>query len=138
MPAEMTFQEVMDAIFYGKSIDVVSKPIAVVDSSIDVQMFIRGAGLVHYAELYQNNELIGTFQKDQFVQGQLTTKSLPIKEDTTFLFKVYYCNGSLLTDTWITKVSYGLFVGLLPQWYSGSNITYEYLTQLNQEDSFNN
>lgn len=141
VPAQMTLQEIMDAIFYGKAVDVKSVPIAVVGSIVTVDMYIRGTlGLVHTVELYQNDQLIGTFSKEDFEsdRGHHSTNSLPIVEDTTFTLKVYYCTGAVLQDTWLTKVSFGLFVGLLPQWYTGSLITWEYLQQLAKEDSYNN
>ena len=141
VPAQMTLQEIMDAIFYGKAVDVKSVPIAVVGSIVTVDMYIRGTlGLVHTVELYQNDQLIGTFSKEDFEsdRGHHSTNSLPIVEDTTFTLKVYYCTGAVLQDTWLTKVSFGLFVGLLPQWYTGSLITWEYLQQLVKEDSYNN
>lgn len=138
VPSVMTFQEIMDAIFYGKMIDVTSVPVAAIGSIVDVTMCIRGGGVIQYAELYQNNQLIGTYYKEDFKDCCYTVNSLPIVQDTTFLFKVYYCNGSVLTDTWETKVSFGVFVGLLPQWYTGSIITWDYLLSLVQDDSFNN
>ena len=138
IPTEMSFQEIMDAIFYGKMVDVTSEAIAAVGKQVPVHMFIRGTGLVHQAYLYQNDELIGTFTRYDFESGEHEVTSKPILEDTTFTFRVEFCNGTTLSATWKTTVSYGVFVGLLPKWTSGSVITYDYLLQLEQEDPTNN
>ena len=137
LPSQMSFQEIMDAIFYGKVIDVVSDPTALIGQEVDVKMTIRGTALISYAELYQGEELIGVFQKEDFAEDSLTVKSRPIYKDTIFTFKVYFNNTTMECQS-TTRVSYGVFVGLLPQWYSGSNITYNYLEELAQEDSSNN
>lgn len=138
IPTEMSFQEIMDAIFYGKMVDVTSEAIAAVGKQVSVHMFIRGTGLVHQAYLYQNDELIGTFTRYDFESGEHEVTSKPILEDTTFTFRVEFCNGTTLSATWKTAVSYGVFVGLLPKWTSGSVVTYDYLLQLQQEDPTNN
>lgn len=138
IPTEMSFQEIMDAIFYGKMVDVTSEAIAAVGKQVPVHMFIRGTGLVHQAYLYQNDELIGTFTRYDFESGEHEVTSKPILEDTTFTFRVEFCNGTTLSATWKTTVSYGVFVGLLPKWTSGSVVTYDYLLQLEQEDPTNN
>lgn len=138
VPTEMSFQEIMDAIFYGKMVDVISLPVTQVSSSVPVDMFVRGTGLIHQANLYQNGELIGTFYKEDFETGQHQIMSNPITEDTQFRFEVEFCNGTSLSATWTTKVSYGVFVGLLPKWTAGSVVTYEYLLELEKEDPINN
>lgn len=138
IPTEMSFQEIMDAIFYGKMVDVTSEAIAAVGKQVPVHMYIRGTGLVHQAYLYQNDELIGTFTRYDFESGEHEVLSKPILEDTVFTFRVEFCNGTTLSATWKTAVSYGVFVGLLPKWTSGSIVTYDYLLQLEQEDPTNN
>lgn len=138
VPVEMSFQEVMDAIFYGKMVEVTSKPVAAVGSNIPVDMFVRGTGLIHQAYLYQNDVLLGTFTRYDFESGQHQVLSNPILEDTQFRFEVEFCNGTTLSATWNTKVSYGVFVGLLPKWKSGNVITYDYLLELEREDPVNN
>lgn len=138
IPVEMSFQEIMDAIFYGKMVDVTSLPVAGVGMKVDVNMFIRGTGLVHQAYLYQNDELIGTFTRYDFESGQHTVLSKPILEDTTFRFEVEFCNGTTLSATWLTKVSYGVFVGILSKWLPGSSVSYNYLLELASQDPVNN
>lgn len=136
---KLNLQEIMDAIFYGKSVDVMSPPFAPLGSVVDVDMFIRGSvGIVQYAELLQNGTAIGTYTKDQFEMGQLTVQSLPINEDTTFTFRVYYPNGTYLEDTCETKVAFDVFVGILPKWFPASSVSYDYLMELVTSDPTNN
>ena len=68
----------------------------------------------------------------------MTVKSLPINEETTFTFKVFYPNGTYLEASCTTKVAYDIFVGILPKWYAASNVNYDYLLQLVQSDPENN
>lgn len=139
LPPEVTFQEIMDLIFYGKGIEVTSPPYCLYGERVDVNMTIHGSmATVQYATLSQNGVIIGTYSKEDFTNGQLTVQSEPITEETTFEFIVYYLNGTSLKDTSVTKVAFGIFVGLLPKWYSGSSITYDYLLQLVREDPTNN
>lgn len=138
MPIEMSFQETMDAIFYGKVVEVTSLPITAIGSTPEVNMFVRGTGLVSQAYLYQNDELIGTFNRYDFESGQCKVNAKPILEDTEFRFQVEFYNGPSLSATWKTKVSYGVFVGLLPKWVFGSVVTYDYLMSLVDEDPYNN
>lgn len=138
VPTEMSLQEIMDAVFYGKTVEVTSASVAAVGSTPPVDMFIRGTGLVHQAYLYQDDELLGTFTRYDFETGQHQVMSKPILKDTTFRFVVEFCNGTTLSATWRTEVSYGVFVGLLPKWKSGNVVTYEYLLELVNEDPDNN
>lgn len=136
---KLNLQEIMDAIFYGKSVDVKSPDYAPLGSVVDVEMYIRGSvGLVQFAELLQNGDVIGTYTKDDFVDGQLIVKSLPLNEDTTFTFRVHYPNGTYLEATTITKVAYDVFIGILPKWYAASNVNYDYLMELVKSDPDNN
>lgn len=138
VPPKMTFQEVMDAIFYGKTIDVKSPPTAYIGDTVIVDMYVRGSGLISHAFLYQNDELIATLQPSDFDLGHAQAHSLPITSDTTFKFVVFYVSGTSLEVSCKTLVSYGVFVGLLPKWYTGANVTYDYLLELIQEDPINN
>lgn len=138
VPTEMSFQEVMDAIFYGKAVEVSSLKVASIGASIPVDMYIRGTGLISQACLYQNGELIGTFYREDFETGHCQVMSKPILEDTEFKFEVEFSNGTSLSTTFNTTVSYGVFVGLLPKWVSGSVVTYDYLKSLVNEDPNNN
>lgn len=136
MPEKMTLQEVCDAIFYGKGIYLEVPEYVIITDACPVTMCIHGStGLIEYAELYQNGELIYTLQKDAFENGCVTVDSLPLVEDSEFVFKVYYTNGSVHEDTATVKCYLPVFVGLLPKWKFGNTITMDYLIQLCKEDT---
>ena len=136
--AELTFQEIMDAIFYGQAIEVHTPKSCVIGHTVRVEMLIHGLLSFSKGELYQDEQLIGTFYPEDFTEGNLTVVSLPIFKDTTFKFKVTMENGVEHEDISLTKVSQGVFVGILSRWYSGYNVTYDYLEQLALEDPENN
>ena len=136
--SELTFQEIMDAIFYGQAIEVHTPKSCVIGHTVRVEMLIHGLLSFSKGELYQDEQLIGTFYPEDFTEGNLIVVSLPIFKDTTFKFKVTMENGVEYEDTSLTKVSQGVFVGILSRWYSGYNVTYDYLEQLALEDPENN
>lgn len=140
LPEKLTCQEIFDLIFYGKGIEVRSPAYWAGNDGCPVEMYIHGAVIdTINIELYQNDILIGTYTSDQFINGQYTDTSLPLTEEvTTFTFKVCYMNGTCLEATSVTNIGYYSYVGLLPKWYSGSYITYEYLESLIAEDPDNN
>ena len=128
----------MDAIFYGQAIEVHTPKSCVIGHTVRVEMLIHGLLSFSKGELYQDEQLIGTFYPEDFTEGNLIVVSLPIFKDTTFKFKVTMENGVEHEDTSLTKVSQGVFVGILSRWYSGYNVTYDYLEQLALEDPENN
>lgn len=131
----MTLQEIMDAIFYGKGICLEVPEYVVITESCPVTMCIHGStGVIQYAELYQNGELIYTFKKEDFEEGCVTVDSLPLLGDAEFTFKVYYTNGSLHEETKVVKCYQPIFVGLLPKWKFANTITFDYLIELCKED----
>lgn len=136
MPESMTLQEVCDAIFYGKGISLEVPEYVIITDPCPVTMCIHGSvGLVQYAELYQNGELIYTFEKEMFEDGCVTVDSLPLFEDSEFTFKVYYTNGAVHEETKTVKCYLPVFVGLLPKWKFGNTVTMDYLIQLCKEDT---
>lgn len=136
MPSSMTLQEVCDAIFYGSRVSITVPEYVTITESCKVTICIHGStGLVQYAELYQNDELIYTIQKSELEDGCITLDSLPLQEDTTFTAKVYYTNGVVHESSAVVKCYLPVFVGLLPQFKFGNTITMDYLIQLSNEDS---
>lgn len=135
MPETMTLQEVCDAIFYGKGICLEVPEYVIITEKCPVTMCIHGStGLIQYAELYQNDQLIYTLQKEDFDNGCVTVDSLPLYEDAKFTFKVYYTNGAVHEVDKMVKCYMPVFVGLLPKWKTASTITMDYLIQLCKED----
>lgn len=136
MPPTMTLQEVCDAIFYGKGICLEVPEYVIITETCPVTMCIHGStGLVEYAELYQNGELIYTFERDAFDNGCVTVNSLPLYADAEFTFKVVYTNGSVHEVTKTVKCYLPVFVGLLPKWKFANTITMDYLIELCREDT---
>lgn len=136
----VSLQEIMDAIFYGKGINITAPKFGKIGESIDVQVCVQGSlAEFEHAELYQTGKLIHTFTKEEFEeQTCITIKSEPITEDTEFIFKAFYMNGSTHDVNAWTKVALPIFVGLLPKWKFGNTVTYDYLIQLYTEDEINN
>lgn len=136
----LTLQEIMDAIFYGKGINIIAPKLGTIGESVNVEVCVQGSlAELDHAELYQNGKLIATFTKEQFEeQPCIIVPSEPITEDTEFVFKAVYVNGSThQVEAW-TKVALPVFVGLLPKWKFGNTVSYDYLLQLWKEDPTNN
>ncbi len=135
VPEEMSLQEVCDAIFYGKGISIDVPDYTTITNICPITVCIKGSiSLVQYAEIYQNDQLIYTFNREQFESNCITVDSLPITSDTNFIFKAYYSNGIVYEVNKTVKCSLPTFIGLLPKWKFGNTITMEYLKELQQED----
>lgn len=135
---EVTFQEAMDAIFYGQAVAVSAPPTAVIGESVEVNMQVHGIIALQHAELFQNEILIGTFTGEDFKDGFHSIQSNPVTEDTVFKFVVTLISGVEHTVTCTTKVALPVFVGLLPQWKPAYTVSFEYLQELVGADSINN
>lgn len=139
VPATMSLQEVLDAIFYGKGISISAPDYVTINNKVPVTLCVHGStGLIDVAELYQDGELTISFVKEDFENGCVTVDSLPIIEDTEFTFKVTYTNGAVHEESITVKVALPIFVGLLPKWKFGNVITWNYLEELASEEPNNN
>lgn len=135
MPPDMTLQEVCDAIFYGIGICLHVPDFVIVTDTCDVTMCVHGStGMIEHAELWQGDELIGTYKGEDFVDGCLTVESKPLYEDTTFTFRVYYTSGAEHETSETVKCFMPIFVGLLPKWRFGNYLTMDELIQMARED----
>lgn len=136
VPAQMTFQEVCDAVFYGNAATVSVPDYVQITETCEVTVCVHGQlALMRYAELYQNDTLIATLNKEDFEDGCVTVDSNPITEDTTFDFKVYYTSGAELEATATVKCAMPVFVGLLPKWEYGNTVSMKRLKELEAEDT---
>lgn len=133
IPPTMTFQEVMDGIFYGKVIDVTCNNIVAIGSTTQITMSIRGNALIEKAELYQNDVLLGTYSREDFLEWHHTVESNPILNNTTFSFVVTYINGQTTSVTCICNISYGVFVGAIPKVCMPGDLRYDIM--LDMQDS---
>lgn len=139
VPATMSLQEVLDAIFYGKGISISVPDYVTINNKVPVTLCVHGStGLIDVAELYQDGELTISFVKEDFENGCVTIDSLPIIEDTEFTFKVTYTNGAVHEESITVKVALPIFVGLLPKWKFGNVVTWNYLEELASEEPNNN
>lgn len=139
VPATMSLQEVLDAIFYGKGISISAPDYVTINNKVPVTLCVHGStGLIDVAELYQDGELTISFVKEDFENGCVTIDSLPIIEDTEFTFKVTYTNGAVHEESITVKVALPIFVGLLPKWKFGNVVTWNYLEELASEEPNNN
>ena len=135
-PRQITVQEILDAMFYGQRVSIECTEVIDITKKCQVTMCIHGStSLVERTELYQQGNIIGTFTKEQFIDGYLTVDSEPILEDTEFTFKVYCSDGAIYEATAFVKVMLPIFVGLLPKWKFANTITMDYLKELELQDS---
>ena len=136
LPAKMSIQEILDAIFYGKSISITVPDYIIITRKCPVTLCVHGStALIQVAQLFQNDKLIYTFTGDNFKNGCITIDSEPLLEDTIFKFKVTYTNGAVHEELASVKCYMPVFIGLLPKWKSGNTITMDYLIQLCEEDT---
>ena len=139
VPATMSLQEVLDAIFYGKGISISAPDYVTINNKVPITLCVHGStGLIDVAELYQDGKLIISFVKEDFENGCVTVDSLPIIEDTEFTFKVTYTNEAVHEESITVKAALPIFVGLLPKWKFGNVITWNYLEELASEEPNNN
>lgn len=139
VPATMSLQEVLDAIFYGKGISISAPDYVTINNKVPITLCVHGStGLINVAELYQDGKLTISFVKEDFENGCVTVDSLPIIEDTEFTFKVTYTNEAVHEESITVKAALPIFVGLLPKWKFGNMITWNYLEELASEEPNNN
>ena len=137
VPPMMSFQEVMDAIFYGKLIEVNSPKIAASGMKVPVTLSIKGNSYFEKAELYQDGELLNTYTTDDFLNYSITIESNPVLSNTTFDFIVYMPNGAQITASSVTEVSHGIFVGAVPKLCKPGDITREVMLGMIDADPIN-
>lgn len=137
VPNAMTFQEAMDAIFYGKIVEIITPKVAAAGMQVPVTMNIRGNSFFEKAELYQNGILIGTYTLDDFAEWSYTVESNPVISNTTFDFKVYFTNGAETSASSITNISFGIFVGAVPRICQPGDITRNVMLKMIEDDPVN-
>lgn len=140
LPAKVTFQEIMDSIFYGDGVYLEVPPYAEYNAIVDVSMNIRPITLIDVVKLYQDDVLIGTFQKVDFEDdGEYSVKSNPITNNpTTFRMEVTYTNGNIKTVTAQTKIAFAVYAGIMPKWMNGTQVTINWMETSVANDPTNN
>lgn len=140
LPAKITFQEIMDSIFYGDGVYLEVPAYAEYNAVVDVSMNIRPITLIDVVKLYQDDVLISTFQKPDFEDdGEYSVKSNPITNNpTTFRMEVTYTNGNIKTVTAQTKIAFAVYAGIMPKWMNGSQVTINWMETSVANDPTNN
>lgn len=134
LPGAMTFQQIMDAIFYDREIGLTVPDNVNIGQTCEVTVCIHGAAsVIEKAELYQNGELLRVFDPQEFEDGCVTVTSDPITEDTEFTLKVTYTNGTELEESKTVKCNMPIFIGSKPKWNQAYAINWEYLEDLEKE-----
>lgn len=138
VPQSMTFQEIMDAIFYRKGVSLTVPDYITITDTFPITVCVHGStGFIKYAEIWQNGEVIYTLKREDFENGCVTVDGLPLTEDAEVTFKVYYTNGAVHEETKLVRCYLPVFVGLLPKWQFGNTITMDYLIELAKTGSNN-
>lgn len=140
LPETMSFQGIMDAIFYGKQVNIEAPEYAAKDDIVPVKVIIHGPlDTIDSVDIYQNGVLLATIAGSDIPDdGIITVNSKPIQSDTTWKAVVHYLGGIDVEATATTKLAFNVFVGILPKWFVGNTITWDYVKQLIKDDPTNN
>ena len=83
LASSVTFQEAMDAIFYGKRVKLTVPELSSVGESFPITLCIQGSlATVDYAEIWQNGKYLATITKEDLEEsGCVTVDGSPIDSD---------------------------------------------------------
>lgn len=148
MPREMTVQQICDAIFYGRRIGVVAPPFAEYGEPVCIKIFTHGLGILEEVEIFKNGELIGTLTAEDFQLHDCAPRDNgayyeycdtgEFTEDTEWKAVFHYSDCSEITDTATTRLSYPIFIGMVPYWWNAQeDITMTSLRELVNDDPDN-
>lgn len=138
LPEEVTLQEILDQIFYGSKISISADETVTIGDSTDVTICVHSGIPTDAINLYQNGELIETYLWEDFAEGCKTITSTPITENTTFKVEVVFSNGMIQEESVLVKAIPPIFVGIIPKFQSGCNLSYDRLQDLIRKDKVNN
>lgn len=140
LASSITFQEAMDAIFYGKRVKLSVPELVNIGQVFPITLCIQGSlATVDYAEIYQDGTHLTTINKAQFEESScVTVDGLPIESDSEITAKVFYTNGSVHEVTEVVKIALPVFIGIIPKWKFGYTLTYDKLLELHDQDPENN
>lgn len=138
---EFTLQGIMDAIFYGKQVQIDAGDEVVMGATTDVTITVHGSTeTVTRIVIKQGDEVLAELEaSDLDDNGQATVKSLPIIEDTEFTVEVYYYGiDEPVTASTTVKVGFAAFIGIIPKYETASTISWDRLVELANSDPTNN
>ena len=140
LASSVTFQEAMDAIFYGKRVKLTVPELANIGASFPITLCIQGSlATVDYAEIWQDGKYLATITKENLEEsGCVTIDGLPIDSNSEVTAKVFYTNGSIHEVIETVSVALPVFIGIIPRWKFGNTVTYNQLLELSLENPKNN
>lgn len=140
LASSVTFQEAMDAIFYGRRVKLTVPELSNIGEVFPITLCIQGSlATVDYAEIWQDGKYLITITKEDLEEsGCVTVDGLPIDSDSEITAKVFYTNGSIHEVTETVSIALPVFIGIIPRWQFGNTVTYDQLKELYNQDSENN
>ena len=140
LASSVTFQEAMDAIFYGKRVKLTVPELSNIGESFPITLCIQGSlATVDYAEIWQDGSYLATITKENLEEsGCVTIDGLPIDSNSEVKAKVFYTNGSIHEVIETVSVALPVFIGIIPRWKFGNTVTYNQLLELSLENPKNN
>lgn len=140
LASSVTFQEAMDAIFYGKRVKLTIPELSNIGASFPITLCIQGSlATVDYAEIWQDGKYLATITKEDLEEsGCVTIDGLPIDSNSEVKAKVFYTNGSIHEVIETVSVALPVFIGIIPRWKFGNTVTYNQLLELSLENPKNN
>lgn len=140
LPKQMTMQEIFDAIFYNRGASIEIQDTVIIGNKTPITICISGsADTIELVEVLQNDKFLASFTKEDFAESScITIDSDVITSDTDIVVRVTYTNGTEQEFTEHVICSLPVFVGLLPYRKFGSDISYNYLVELTENDPVNN
>lgn len=140
LASSVTFQEAMDAIFYGKRVKLTVPELSNIGASFPITLCIQGSlATVDYAEIWQDGKYLATITKENLEEsGCVTIDGLPIDSNSEVKAKVFYTNGSIHEVIETVSVALPVFIGIIPRWKFGNTVTYNQLLELSLENPKNN
>ena len=140
LASSVTFQEAMDAIFYGKRVKLTVPELSNIGASFPITLCIQGSlATVDYAEIWQDGKYLATITKENLEEsGCVTIDGLPIDSNSEVIAKVFYTNGSIHEVIETVSVALPVFIGIIPRWKFGNTVTYNQLLELSLENPKNN
>lgn len=140
LASSVTFQEAMDAIFYGKRVKLTVPELSNIGASFPITLCIQGSlATVDYAEIWQDGKYLDTITKENLEEsGCVTIDGLPIDSNSEVKAKVFYTNGSIHEVIETVSVALPVFIGIIPRWKFGNTVTYNQLLELSLENPKNN
>ena len=140
LASSVTFQEAMDAIFYGKRVKLTVPELSNIGESFPITLCIQGSlATVDYAEIQQDGKYLATITKEDLEEsGCVTVDGLPIDSNSEVTAKVFYTNGSIHEVIETVSVALPVFIGIIPRWKFGNTVTYNQLLELSLENPKNN